>query len=299
LIFEPFFDNPKSEIRNSLMCCRDFRKSLSLYLDDALAPPVKLSAEEHLRFCPVCRAELTQMRRIKDALRQIEKPALSFDFQNQVKNRVGIELAARAEIKKISQSAWEQFWDKYLQPQILPYATGVMASFLLFALLFVSLAQSINVFRQMEEQARIERRTRERLLAAAIPSKPYDEMPILPAADYSVRRLSIANESPSLNPQSSFVALTASLTKNEPKNAAIIVVADVLSNGIAQISEVIRPPKDSQKIAELEKLLREDPAFVPASLDRRPDNVRVVLMIQKVDVRETNGTQKIAKNRKL
>ena len=39
---------------------------------------------------------------------------------------------------------------------------------------------------------------------------------------------------------------------------------------------------------DFETALRRDAAFVPASLDRRPDTMRVVFTLQKVDVRESN-----------
>jgi len=39
---------------------------------------------------------------------------------------------------------------------------------------------------------------------------------------------------------------------------------------------------------DFEIALRQNAAFVPASLDRRPDTMRVVFTVQKVDVRERN-----------
>ena len=39
---------------------------------------------------------------------------------------------------------------------------------------------------------------------------------------------------------------------------------------------------------EFESALRQDAAFVPASLDRRPDTMRVVFAVQKVDVDDRN-----------
>jgi hypothetical protein len=37
---------------------------------------------------------------------------------------------------------------------------------------------------------------------------------------------------------------------------------------------------------DFQTALRQDAAFVPASMDRRPDTMRVVFAVQKVDVRE-------------
>jgi hypothetical protein len=47
---------------------------------------------------------------------------------------------------------------------------------------------------------------------------------------------------------------------------------------------VVQPPKDKRMLDEFESALRQDPAFVKASLDRRPDTMRVVFSVQKVDV---------------
>jgi hypothetical protein len=39
---------------------------------------------------------------------------------------------------------------------------------------------------------------------------------------------------------------------------------------------------------DFESALRQNAAFVPASYDRRPDTMRVVFAVQKVDVDERN-----------
>ena len=66
----------------------------------------------------------------------------------------------------------------------------------------------------------------------------------------------------------------------------MIVVADVFSNGTASLADVVQAPRDRQMLDDFELALRRKHAFVPASLDRRPDTMRVVFTVQKVDVRE-------------
>ena len=66
----------------------------------------------------------------------------------------------------------------------------------------------------------------------------------------------------------------------------MIVVADVFSNGSASLADVVQAPRDRQMLADFEVALRQSAAFVPASFDRRPDTMRVVFTVQKVDVRE-------------
>jgi hypothetical protein len=68
----------------------------------------------------------------------------------------------------------------------------------------------------------------------------------------------------------------------------VTVVADVFSNGLAQVAEVVEPSHDRRAIEELQKALQSDPSFapfVPADVDKRSGTVRVVLKIQNVNVR--------------
>ncbi|HEV7746444.1 MAG TPA: hypothetical protein VGO56_15715, partial [Pyrinomonadaceae bacterium] len=66
----------------------------------------------------------------------------------------------------------------------------------------------------------------------------------------------------------------------------MVVVADVFSNGSASLADVVHAPRDRRMLADFEVALRQSAAFVPASLDRRPDTMRVVFTVQKVDVRD-------------
>jgi hypothetical protein len=129
-------------------------------------------------------------------------------------------------------------------------------------------------------------------------STPKDSSPIFLSAtdpytaeltpvDYANSRLSIAGESPSVNPRGALVALTRSLMRGSMKDEEVVVVADVFGNGLAQIAEVVEPTHDRNTIIELQKALQTDPdyaPFVPANMDRRSETMRVVLRIQSVDV---------------
>jgi hypothetical protein len=105
--------------------------------------------------------------------------------------------------------------------------------------------------------------------------------------DFSARRAPFAEQSPSLNPGGALAALTGSYAHNVNHDADdMIVVADVFSNGSASLADVVQAPRDRQMLADFEYALRQSAAFVPASLDRRPDTMRVVFTVQKVDVRD-------------
>ena len=99
--------------------------------------------------------------------------------------------------------------------------------------------------------------------------------------------MSVAGESPSINPQGALIELSRSLVRSGMKNGEVVVVADVFSNGLAQIAEVVEPPRNVSAVVDLEKAFDADVAnapFVPAALDSRSDSVRVVLKFQSVEV---------------
>jgi hypothetical protein len=75
---------------------------------------------------------------------------------------------------------------------------------------------------------------------------------------------------------------------NRSNSDEMVVVADVYGNGSASLAGVVNPPRDSRMLDEFQAALRQDAAFVPASLDGRPTTVRVVFSLQKVDVPERN-----------
>jgi hypothetical protein len=106
-------------------------------------------------------------------------------------------------------------------------------------------------------------------------------------ADYARARLDFASESPSINPKGALVAMTRSLMRGDMKDDEVVVVAEVFSTGLAQITEVVEPSRDRRAVGELEKALESDPAyapFVPTTLEKRPESVRVVLKFQNVNV---------------
>jgi hypothetical protein len=106
--------------------------------------------------------------------------------------------------------------------------------------------------------------------------------------EYANSRLAISGESPSINPRGALVALTRSLVRGQMRDDEVVVVADVFSNGLAQISEVVEPSRDRKAVEELQKALGSDPSFAPfvsSNLDQRSsDTIRVVLKIQNVNV---------------
>jgi len=167
---------------------------------------------------------------------------------------------------------------RFLEPRLMPYTVGSFASVILFFMMFTALRPHFVALREASVQNS----------GVMIVYPLYDLNRPVNAETFAASRAPFAEESPSLNPVGSLAALTRAYAhpqRGEPQDGDdMIVVANVFSNGSASLADVVQAPKDKRMLDEFESALRRDPAFVPASYDRRPDTMRVVFAVQKVDV---------------
>ncbi|HKP46628.1 MAG TPA: zf-HC2 domain-containing protein [Pyrinomonadaceae bacterium] len=257
------------------MSCSETKRSLSQYMDDDLPSPIRQAAEAHLDSCPVCRAELAELRDLRSSLRQIQRPAAPAELALAINDALMIEAAARRQSPTLSLRKQLLAW---VEPRLMPYSIGSLASVLLFTAMLFGLRPHFEALRDAA------RRQNQILVVNA----GYDlNRPVTPE-DYSARRAPFAEQSPSLNPGGALAKLTGNYARprSGEEGDDMIVVADVFSNGAASLADVVQAPRDRQMLADLEVALRQNAAFVPASLDRRPDTMRVVFSVQKVDVRD-------------
>ncbi len=103
---------------------------------------------------------------------------------------------------------------------------------------------------------------------------------------YAAERAPYSAESPSLNPRGALARLAGSPSTGGPDDDDMIIVADVYGNGRASLAEVIEAPRNPRMLDELQDALRKNPAFVPATYDRRPQTMRVVFALQKMQVED-------------
>jgi hypothetical protein len=168
----------------------------------------------------------------------------------------------------------------------MPYTVGSFASVILFFLMFSALRPHFVALRE----AALQSSGGVILLRTTDPG--YDLYKPVSPADFAASRAPFAEQSPSLNPGGALAALTRAYARPHTNDYGdaddMIVVTDVFSNGSASLADVVQPPRDKRMLAEFESALRQDAAFVPASLDRRPDTMRVVFAVQKVDVDDRN-----------
>lgn len=272
------------------MKCEELRSDLALYGDRILPAERSAVIENHFESCPVCRAKNAANLEIVSDLRRIERPRISVDLQRSLRIAVASELGGRTDnIPFFSQGLGE-----WLQMRLLPYAVGIAAS---LGIGLGVLTFLLSNFQAGDPNSAKRPSGGETGMLLATDRNPYSGQgsePIFPA-DYARNRTAVSGESPSLNPQGALVAMTSSLLKDNRGNDGVVVVADVFSNGVAQIKEVISPSYNSRTISDLEKAMDAElgnAPFVPASLDNRSDSVRVVLRFQQVDVYTRQTTKR-------
>jgi predicted anti-sigma-YlaC factor YlaD len=270
------------------MKCIDVKSNLPVYSDDILTVSERAELDAHLDTCPLCRQALSEYQTIKSGLRSLARPVMSADLLSSLRSNVTAHLRPPMPTPVFQVIEDRRGW---LEAWLMPSAVGTLASivfgtFLLWAI--VSTARDPLEFASIGPQTR----SGKIILASSNPMIGTDALDISPS-EYATTRLSIASESPSINPQGALVALTRSLVRGEMKDEEVVVVADVFGNGLARIAEVVEPAQDSRAIEELERALESDPLyapFVPASFDRRSERMRVVLKFQNVNVRMNSPT---------
>ncbi|HEX6732328.1 MAG TPA: zf-HC2 domain-containing protein [Pyrinomonadaceae bacterium] len=260
------------------MLCEETKQSLSAYIDDCVSLPTRVAIDHHLDQCPVCRAEVVGLRSLTRSLNLLPRPTAPPDLSIAISDALAIESAARRQQPRPSLSRRIAL---FLEPRLMPYTVGSFASVILFAMMFLALRPHFVALREAS--------LHNSGVTVVLPANSlYDLNQPVDAEAFAASRAPYAEESPSLNPGGALAALTRSYS-NAPRGVNrdgddMIVVANVFSNGSASLADVVQAPKDKRMLDEFETALRQDAAFVPASLDRRPDTMRVVFAVQKVDV---------------
>jgi hypothetical protein len=266
------------------MSCEETTQTLSLYVDDCVSLPARVAIDEHLDRCPVCRAEVAGLRSLTRSLSLMTRPKPPADLADTISDLLTIEAAARRQAPPPSLG---RRIARFLEPRLMPYTVGSFASVIMFTLMLSALRPHFIALRE----AALQNSGGGVTVLYAYQEPGFDLYQPVSQKDFAASRAPIGELSPSLNPGGSLAALTRGYA--HPRTSYgdaddMIVVADVFSNGVASVSGVVQPPRDKRMLDEFESALRQDPAFVPASMDRRPDTMRVVFAVQKVDVDDRN-----------
>ncbi len=262
------------------MKCENLQISLSLYPDGLLSSEDMTAVDSHLVACPLCRQKLDDFRLLRSGLRQFSQPPVPTDLTSSLK------IAMRTELNRSKNSRLgfiSESFREFLQMRVMPYAVGTAASLVIgFTMLWMLLSGTVAPSADLVAS--------DRTTPIFLPSVPSSIGDMITPSGLAAERLSVSGESPSVNPQGALVALAKSLTRGSMKDSEVVVVADIFSDGLATVEEVVEPLDDARTVFELERALRQnssDAPFVPAFLDKRADSVRVVLKIQRVDIKTT------------
>jgi Putative zinc-finger len=265
------------------MLCEETRQSLSHYVDDCVSLPARVAIDEHLDRCPVCRDEAIELRSLRRRLSLLTPPTPPSDLAATISNRLAIEAAAQRQQPNPSLGHRIR---RFIEPWVMPYSAGSFASVLMFFLMFTALRPHFVALREAAAQQRYS------VFEIQPLGRSYDLSQPVTAEGLAAERAPFAVESPTLNPGGALAALTVSYARphaNVDGDADdMIVVTDVFSNGVASLADVVQPPRDKRMLDEFESALRQNAAFVKASLDGRPDTMRVVFAVQKVDIDDRN-----------
>ncbi len=270
------------------MSCEEIQPSLSLYVEDGLTLPERQACYQHLEVCPVCRAHVAELRTLRSSLANLSRPVPPADLVPQI----NLALAAKAaEIRADRNSStgdrintWALKW---LQPRPMRYAFSSLASIIIFSAVFAALRPHMIALHEATlafEQVQISTTPDEYFLLNYDITKP------ISPESYAALRTPFNAESPSLNPGGALATLGWRMDRSGNTERAsdgdMVIVADVFTNGSASLANVVQAPRDRRVLEDFEKALRQDAAFVPAALDRRPETMRVVFSVQRVDVHE-------------
>jgi len=269
------------------MLCEETRQSLSLYVDDCVSLPARVAIDEHLDRCPVCRAEVAELRSLTRGLGLLSRPVPPPDLAANVSDALYIEAAARRQAPKPSIGIRVL---RFIEPRLMPYTVGSFASVIMFFLMFAALRPHFVALRDAALQ-------QNEMLGLQQPSPVgwygYNLNEPVTSESFARERAPFGEQSPSLNPTGSLARLTRAYAHPGDNHYAddddMLVIANVFSNGVASLTDVVQPPRDKRMLDEFEYALRRDAAFVNASSDRRPETMRVVFWcrsgaVEKVDI---------------
>ncbi len=263
------------------MKCADIQFDLAFYADGSLGCDETHAVASHLNVCPLCRQADSEYRELMNGLRSMRRPKLSFALKRRINDTVRTEILSQRQVSNPIHSDLRE----WLTMQFMPYSIGVVAS-LFIGVTFLTIMFSARLQPSRGDLAR----SGETAIMLASNIDPHAQMTgldMISPSEFARSRMDFAAESPSVNPQGALIALTKSLVRGGMKDDEVVVVADVFSNGLARVAEVVEPSHNSQAILDLERALQSDPAFapfVPSKFETRPDSVRVVLKFQSVNV---------------
>lgn len=269
------------------MICEALQLNISLYFDDILSGEERTILDAHLNTCPLCRTKLIEIQSLTNDLRSFSNIEMPNNLSASIRSKVFYELQNNPRKPFLS-----THFAELLQFKVMPYAVGTVASLLLF-LSFLGSFPNIQPISggndiSTDEIAYINPLKKVKNLEMPNKFGVSADVP-LTSVEYAASRSEFSKDSPSLNPSGALIAFANTLVRDKVREDEVVLVAEVLSNGIAKITQVVEPPKNKLTMEKLEKALQNDAdfaPFVPSDLDNRSDKMQIVFKMQTVEVKE-------------
>ena len=230
--------------------------------------PARVAIDEHLDRCPVCRAEVAELRSLTRSLKSMTRPIPPPYLAETITDLITIEAAAR---RKAPRPSLGIRIARFLEPRLMPYTVGSFASVFMFFMMFTALRPHFVALREAALQSNG---------ITIVNTTGYD---LHEQEDLARKRADVSELSPTLNPNGGLAALTHTYSHTHASYSTdtddMTVIADVFSDGRGSLVDVVRAPRDKRMLEEFESALRQDRAFVKAEYDRRPDTMRVTISI--------------------
>src|SRR5829696_8289984 len=99
------------------MSCEETRQTLSAYVDDCMSQPARVAMDDHVDRCPVCRAEVAEMRLLTRSLSSMTRPAAPPDLADTISDLLTIEAAAR---RQAPNPSFINRIVRFLEPRLMP-----------------------------------------------------------------------------------------------------------------------------------------------------------------------------------
>ncbi len=266
------------------MKCSETKFNISFELDEMLEASDSAILRDHLASCIACTTELQKQKDLRRELSSLSRSAIPTTLFNEL--RSAGKLAA-SEISGREMFAYDleksRGFRNWLMPTFVASAATIVLGFALISSI-LSGYENIGSFEVASNSGGYS--TTQVFVPGNSPIERSFELDRA-VREFALSRASVAKESPSINPNGTLVALAGDPMSKAGRNGEITVVADVFSNGIARIAEVLDSSGNRQSVEELQQALSSDPQFapfVPAEMDNRSGTMRVVLRIQNVEV---------------
>src|SRR5689334_18524292 len=190
-----------------MMSCEETRQTLSLYVDDCVSLPARVAIDEHLDRCPVCRADVVELRSLTRSLSLMTRPKPPADLADTISDLLTIEAAARRQAPPPSLG---RRIARFLEPRLMPYSVGSFASVIMFTLMLAALRPHVVALREAALQ---------RSGVTMLQTTSFDLYRPVTPEDLARSRAPFGEQSPSLNPTGALAALSRAYAHPHTNNS--------------------------------------------------------------------------------